>query len=62
MAFAVPDDLHGRGIATLLLEHLVSIGRERGLHAFTAETLADNTAMLAVFSGAGRAAPTASWN
>ena len=53
VAFAVPDDLHGRGIATLLLEHLVSIGRERGLHAFTAETLADNTAMLAVFSGAG---------
>jgi acyl-CoA synthetase (NDP forming)/RimJ/RimL family protein N-acetyltransferase len=53
VAFAVPDDLHGRGIATLLLEHLVSIARERGLHAFTAETLADNTAMLAVFSGAG---------
>jgi acyl-CoA synthetase (NDP forming)/RimJ/RimL family protein N-acetyltransferase len=53
VAFAVPDDLHGRGIATLLLEHLVSIARERGLHAFTAETLADNTAMLAVFSSAG---------
>jgi acyl-CoA synthetase (NDP forming)/RimJ/RimL family protein N-acetyltransferase len=53
VAFAVPDDLHGKGIATLLLEHLVSIARERGLHAFTAETLADNTAMLAVFSGAG---------
>jgi acyl-CoA synthetase (NDP forming)/RimJ/RimL family protein N-acetyltransferase len=53
VAFAVPDDLHGRGIATLLLEYLVSIARERGLHAFTAETLADNTAMLAVFAGAG---------
>ncbi len=53
VAFAVPDDLHGHGIATLLLEHLVSIARQRGLHAFTAETLADNTAMLAVFSGAG---------
>src|SRR5271166_5385536 len=25
IAFAVPDHLHGRGIATLLLEHLVSI-------------------------------------
>ena len=36
VAFAVPDDMHGRGIATLLLEHLVSIGRENGLHAFTA--------------------------
>jgi acyl-CoA synthetase (NDP forming)/GNAT superfamily N-acetyltransferase len=53
VAFAVPDDLHGHGIATLLLEHLVSIARERGVHAFTAQTLADNTAMLAVFAGAG---------
>src|SRR5215472_17650229 len=26
VAFAVPDDMHGRGIATLLLEHLVSVG------------------------------------
>jgi acyl-CoA synthetase (NDP forming)/GNAT superfamily N-acetyltransferase len=53
VAFAVPDDMHGRGIATLLLEHLVSIARERGLHAFVAETLNDNRAMLAVFANAG---------
>ena len=53
VAFAVPDDMHGRGIATLLLEHLVSIARERGLHAFTAEALAENTAMLTVFADAG---------
>jgi acyl-CoA synthetase (NDP forming) len=53
VAFAVPDDMHGRGIATLLLEHLVSIGRERGLHAFTAEALAENQSMLAVFADAG---------
>jgi GNAT superfamily N-acetyltransferase len=26
VAFAVPDDMHGRGIATLLLEYLVSEG------------------------------------
>ena len=32
IAFAVPDDMHGRGIATLLLEHLVSLARQRGLH------------------------------
>ena len=31
IAFAVPDDLHGRGVATLLLEHLVSLARLRGL-------------------------------
>ena len=53
VAFAVPDDMHGRGIATLLLEHLVSIARECGVHAFTGEALAENTAMLAVFADAG---------
>jgi hypothetical protein len=30
VAFAVPDDMHGRGAATLLLEHLVSLARTRG--------------------------------
>jgi acyl-CoA synthetase (NDP forming)/RimJ/RimL family protein N-acetyltransferase len=53
IAFAVPDDMHQRGIATLLLEHLVSLARRRGMHAFTAEALADNAAMLRVFAGAG---------
>jgi len=53
IAFAVPDDMHHRGIATLLLEHLVSLARRRDLRAFTAETLADNAAMLRVFSDAG---------
>ncbi len=42
VAFAVPDDMHGKGIATLLLEHLVSIARDRGVHAFTAEALTEN--------------------
>ena len=53
IAFAVPDHLHGRGIATLLLEHLVSIARQHQVKAFTAETLAENTAMLKVFADAG---------
>ena len=53
VAFAVPDDMHGRGIATLLLEHLVSIGQERGVHAFTAEALPENRPMLGVFADAG---------
>jgi acyl-CoA synthetase (NDP forming)/RimJ/RimL family protein N-acetyltransferase len=53
IAFAVPDDMHGRGIATLLLEHLVSLARRHQLHAFTAEALADNAAMLRVFADAG---------
>ena len=53
VAFAVPDDMHGRGIATLLLEHLVSVARERGVRAFMASALAENRAMLAVFADAG---------
>jgi acyl-CoA synthetase (NDP forming)/GNAT superfamily N-acetyltransferase len=53
VAFAVPDDMHGRGIATLLLEHLVSVAQEHGVHAFTGEALAENTAMLTVFADAG---------
>jgi acyl-CoA synthetase (NDP forming)/RimJ/RimL family protein N-acetyltransferase len=53
IAFAVSDDMHGRGIATLLLEHLVSLGRQRNLTAFEAETLPDNYAMQRVFADAG---------
>ena len=53
VAFAVPDDMHGRGIASLLLEHLVWRARQRDLRAFFAETLAENSAMLRVFADAG---------
>ena len=53
IAFAVPDDMHRRGIGTLLLEHLASLARRRGLRAFTAETLVQNSAMLRVFADAG---------
>ena len=53
VAFAVPDDMHGRGVASLLLEHLVWRARQRDLQAFTAETLAENSAMLRVFADAG---------
>ena len=53
IAFAVSDDMHGRGVATLLLEHLVSIARRRHLNAFAAETLPENLAMQRVFADAG---------
>ncbi len=53
IAFAVSDEMHGRGVATLLLEHLVSIARQRRLTAFAAETLPDNMAMQRVFTDAG---------
>src|SRR6202035_3327843 len=53
VAFAVADTMHHRGIATLLLEHLVSLARARQLEVLTAETLQENTGMLRVFSDAG---------
>jgi len=52
-AFMVDDDFHGRGIATLLLEHLAAIARTNGIERFTAEVLGDNRGMLAVFAKAG---------
>ncbi|HEX4093727.1 MAG TPA: GNAT family N-acetyltransferase [Trebonia sp.] len=53
VAFAVADTMHQRGIATLLLEHLVSLARPRQVETFVAETLSENTGMLRVFSDAG---------
>jgi len=53
VAFAVADTMHQRGIATLLLEHLVSLARARQVETFVAETLSENIGMLRVFSDAG---------
>ena len=53
VAFAVADHMHHRGIATLLLEHLISYARSHQITVFTAETLAENTPMLKVFADAG---------
>ena len=52
-AFAVADHMHHRGIATLLLEHLVSYARSHQITMFVGLTLAENTAMLKVFADAG---------
>jgi acyl-CoA synthetase (NDP forming)/GNAT superfamily N-acetyltransferase len=53
IAFAVADHMHHRGIATLLLEHLVSLAANRQITTFTAQTLTENTAMQNVFADAG---------
>jgi GNAT superfamily N-acetyltransferase len=53
VAFAVADTMHHRGIATLLLEHLVSLARAGQLTAFRADTLDENTSMLQVVHDAG---------
>ena len=53
VAMAVADDMHRRGVGTLLLEHLVSQARSRGVRAFVAETLSENALMMQVFADAG---------
>jgi acyl-CoA synthetase (NDP forming)/GNAT superfamily N-acetyltransferase len=53
VAFAVADHMHHKGIATLLLEHLVSYARSHQVAAFTGYTLAENSEMLKVFADAG---------
>ncbi|MEK7425012.1 MAG: GNAT family N-acetyltransferase [Actinomycetota bacterium] len=53
VAFMVDDAHQGKGIATLLLEHLAAIARTNGIHRFTADVLADNRPMLSVFAKAG---------
>jgi acyl-CoA synthetase (NDP forming)/GNAT superfamily N-acetyltransferase len=55
VAVAAADGMHGRGVATLLLEHLVSLARANGVTAFTAEVLADNYAVLHVLTDSGLA-------
>ena len=53
IAFAVADHMHHRGIATLLLEHLVSLASSHQITTFTAETLTENKPMQDVFAAAG---------
>ena len=55
IAFNVSDTEHGRGLGTVLLEHLAAAARERGIRRFTADVLPQNAAMLAVFREAGYA-------
>jgi acetyl coenzyme A synthetase (ADP forming)-like protein len=53
VAFAVSDDHQGRGIGTLLLEHLVPLARANGVTAFEADVLGENNQMLEVFAHSG---------
>lgn len=53
VAFAVADEHHGRGLATLLLEYLATYAAGNGITRFAAETLVDNRSMLDVFHAAG---------
>ena len=52
-AFAVDDHLHGKGIATLLLERLAAFASASGFTRFQATTMAENRAMIEVFRDSG---------
>ncbi len=53
VAFAVADEHQGRGIGTLLLEHLAPIARANGITEFEADVLGENNQMLDVFANSG---------
>jgi acyl-CoA hydrolase/GNAT superfamily N-acetyltransferase len=50
VAFSVRDDWQNKGLGTALFDHLVEIGRERGIEVFRAEVLPENVPMINVFS------------
>jgi acyl-CoA synthetase (NDP forming)/GNAT superfamily N-acetyltransferase len=53
VAFNISDSYQGRGIGSVLLEHLAVIGWESGVSEFVAEVLPQNRKMLSVFTDAG---------
>ncbi|NEK56894.1 GNAT family N-acetyltransferase [Geodermatophilus sabuli] len=53
VAFLIEDAHQGRGLGSVLLEHLAAAARERGIERFVAEVLAQNNRMVRVFLDAG---------
>jgi acyl-CoA synthetase (NDP forming)/RimJ/RimL family protein N-acetyltransferase len=53
VAFVVADAHQGRGIGSVLLEHLAAAAREVGIKRFVAVVLAENVGMIRVFRDAG---------
>lgn len=53
VAFVVDDAHQGRGLGSILLEHLAAAASECGVERFVAEVLSENSPMLRVFRDAG---------
>ncbi|GAA1276340.1 bifunctional GNAT family N-acetyltransferase/acetate--CoA ligase family protein [Sphaerisporangium rubeum] len=53
VAFLVEDAHQGRGVASVLMEHLRAAARERGITTFVADVLPSNSRMTAFFRQAG---------
>ena len=53
VAFHISDAHQGKGVGSVLLEHLAAIGQERGVAKFVADVLPQNRKMIQVFTDAG---------
>src|SRR3954449_5747937 len=53
VAFAVADEMQGRGLATVLIAHLAQVAAARGVTTFTATVLPENRRMISVFRESG---------
>ena len=53
IAFVVEEDYQGQGLASILIKHLLLIGREQGISRFEADVLHANKKMLRVFERTG---------
>jgi RimJ/RimL family protein N-acetyltransferase len=53
LAFVTAESYRGKGIAALVLKHLIEIARQRNVSKFEADVLALNAAMLSVFRRCG---------
>lgn len=53
VAFNISDAAQGRGLGSILMEHLAVAARENGIRRFTAEVLPENRKMLSVFQESG---------
>ncbi|MFD1214368.1 GNAT family N-acetyltransferase, partial [Arthrobacter sp. GCM10027362] len=53
VAFNISDAHQGRGLGSILLEHLAAAAREHGIRRFSAEVLPENRKMITVFNEAG---------
>ena len=53
VAFAIADEMQGRGLGTILLAHLAEAAEDNGIATFEAEVLPQNHRMIEVFRESG---------
>ncbi|HEU5254232.1 MAG TPA: GNAT family N-acetyltransferase, partial [Solirubrobacterales bacterium] len=60
VAFAVAEEMQGKGLGTILLAHLAEVAGEHGYSAFVAEVLPQNHRMIEMFRESGLPTETSS--